>query len=162
MVNRSEDDSIRIHPPNQDVDIYCGPRQGPLSIFHVLVEELGSDYFVDLLTDFIRQTCRRHWRFSCIWSGCCLRRIWCFIWWSYNFVFWFNSQLSCVFRIFNPGKHCLSFYWIERLATLAYYFCTGESFAVETNLRASGYAFVFVGFHFLSFFFFNEMLTIFW
>ena len=30
-----------------------------------------------------------------------------------------------------------------RLATLAYDFCVGESFAAETNLRASGYAIFF-------------------
>jgi hypothetical protein len=40
MVNHPEEDSIRIHPPNRDVDIYYGPGQGPLSIFHVPVEDL--------------------------------------------------------------------------------------------------------------------------
>ena len=48
MVNHPEEDSIPINPPNQDVDIYCGPGQGPLSLFHVLVEDLGLDKHVDI------------------------------------------------------------------------------------------------------------------
>ena len=51
MVNRPEEDSIWIHPPNpQDVHIYCGPGHGPLSIYHGPVEDLWNVDFLRFLT----------------------------------------------------------------------------------------------------------------
>jgi hypothetical protein len=47
------------------------------------------------------------------------------------------------------------------LATLAYDFCTGESFAAETNLRASGYDIFFSDLTFFYLFFFQKIMTIF-
>ena len=54
----------------------------------------------------------------------------------------FSLSVSRVgFSVFSNQVNivCVSTELKTRLATLAYDFCTGESFAAETNLRASGY-----------------------
>jgi hypothetical protein len=61
----------------------------------------------------------------------------------------------------NTITQNIKFFTKTRLATLAYDFCTGESFAAETNLRASGYDIFFSDLTFFYLFFFQKIMTIF-
>ena len=79
------------------------PRGGPLECW------LWED---SLLTFLLSWTCIGNWDFDCILSGGCLRRTWCFMWWSNIFSFGF-SQSSWFSNVFNRSEHCFSFNWIE-------------------------------------------------
>ena len=160
MVNHPEEDSIQIHPPNpQDVHIYCGPVNFPWSCGG----PLECWFFEDLL------------RFVCIVEhGEETEVITLFevvaVWEELDFfvygviIFSFGLTVSRVG--FSVSSIQVNIFQVStvlktRLATLAYDFCAGESFAAETNLRASGYEMVFFWFDLLDFFFFEKILTIF-
>ena len=76
----------------------------------------------------------------------------------------FSLSVSRVgFSVFSNQVNivCVSTELKTRLATLAYDFCTGESFAAETNLCASGYDIFFSDLTFFYLFFFQKIMTIF-
>ena len=79
-----------------------------------------------------------------------------------NVFFWFNSQPSWFFRVFNPGKYCLSFNWIENKLS-----DTGIWFLHRWIIRGRDESvrlmvwYIFFWFNFLDLFFFQEILTIF-
>ena len=80
--------------------------------------------------------CRRNWRFYCFWSAGSLWRTWCLLWWC-TYLFFSRVGLSVSSNQVN------NFNWTEN--TLSN---TGESFAAETNLSASGYIIFFSDFAF--------------
>ena len=109
MVNHSEEDSIRIHPPNQDIHNYCGPGQGLLPILpYPCGGPLECWFSVDVLTLFclvelveeidglavfeVVAVCEELYAlYGVIILSFCL------------------NQSRWFFHFFNPGKHCFSF-----------------------------------------------------